>query len=389
MAVLRYLGLSCGAAVALVAVGIASLQTLSPRHFADDACSNSVSEASQELAAIRPFRCGWQEVRGGVHAFFQPNGSWCWSNAGYIASEGLLVDTLTDPRLTRGMLAAVPGKLDALVYTHPDIDHIMGDQEVPAQVPRYARTEVGLEIKAQAGAARPFVAMIALGHLVWSAAAHLGWRSFVDTAAWPLLSRVLGWARLQEAFASFSFHEFDASKVVGVTKPFATPEIRVGDAEVHYLGAIHSKSDSVVLLRSARVCFAGDLLFIGIAPVMWSGPAKSWVEALGRLLEKTGDDWLFVPGHGPVTDARGVRFLQRYFSYLDDAVSSCGADLDDTSCARKVLAELPAELRTPEPQRILISARVERLARRSATGTAQVDLPSKVRFLSEQGEYML
>ena len=30
-----------------------------------------------------------------------------------------------------------------------------------------------------------------------------------------------------------------------------------------------SHKDSVLLLPESRVCYAGDLLFIGIAPVMW------------------------------------------------------------------------------------------------------------------------
>lgn len=63
----------------------------------------------------------------------------------------------------------------------------------------------------------------------------------------------------------------------------------------------------MLLLPESRVCYAGDLLFIGIAPVMWrlgesphrnieqfeekntvslrAGPASAWVKALDDLLE--------------------------------------------------------------------------------------------------------
>ena len=61
-----------------------------------------------------PFVCGWQQLRPKgfsehvPYAFIQPNGSWCWSNAGFLAplsdQPGLLVDTLMDPVLTNTML---------------------------------------------------------------------------------------------------------------------------------------------------------------------------------------------------------------------------------------------------------------------------------------------
>ena len=35
----------------------------------------------------------------------------------------------------------------------------------------------------------------------------------------------------------------------------------------HFFTEFHK--DSVLLLPESRVCYAGDLLFIGIAPVMW------------------------------------------------------------------------------------------------------------------------
>jgi len=56
------------------------------------------------------------------------------------------------------------------------------------------------------------------------------------------------------------------------------------------------------------VVFTGDLLFVGIAPVMWAGPAQSWVDALDKLLASTGggEGWLFVPGHGMACIVMGL-----------------------------------------------------------------------------------
>ena len=34
------------------------------------------------------------------------------------------------------------------------------------------------------------------------------------------------------------------------------------------------------------------------------------------MAQATGEDWLFVPGHGPVTDATGVRQVRGFFDYV-------------------------------------------------------------------------
>lgn len=376
---------ACG--VLLAAIGLGTLRASFPRRFVSDSCSNLVSPGAAALGVL-PFQCGWREVRPGIHAFVQPNGSWCWSNAGFVGQSGLLVDTLTDPLLTRGMLRDAPGPVAAVIYTHPDVDHIMGDQEVAREVPRHGRAEVQSEMQLLPKQAGPLIHALTLAHYLWGVAEYIGWQSLVDTPVWPVARKVLGWARIQARMSVISFHEMDEKKLVGVTHPFNTSTVSLPGAEVHHMGSIHSKSDSVVLVHSSRVCFAGDLLFIGIAPVMWAGPAKSWVAALDRLLELTDNDWLFVPGHGPVTDVKGVRFMRRYFAYLDEAVASCPAEQDDGECAEQVLKGLPKDLVTEEPQRILVSARVERIARRTGT-SAKIDLMTKVSFLTEQGEKML
>lgn len=62
------------------------------------------------------------------------------------------------------------------------------------------------------------------------------------------------------------------------------------------------------------------LASLGIFSVLpRAGPASAWVIALDQLLEATGEDWLFVPGHGPVTDATGVRHVKSFFKYVHKA----------------------------------------------------------------------
>ena len=86
-----------------------------------------------------------------VYAYIQPNGSWCWSNAGLIvntaAKTSVLVDTLTDERLTGDMLVAMEplikgNPLKTLLHTHADIDHVYGDNLVVNNVSEVNRSNL-------------------------------------------------------------------------------------------------------------------------------------------------------------------------------------------------------------------------------------------------------
>jgi hypothetical protein len=63
----------------------------------------------------RPFRRGLEDLGNGLYAWMQPDGSWGWSNAGFVrdGDESLLIDTLFDEPLTAEMLAAIE---DATAY---------------------------------------------------------------------------------------------------------------------------------------------------------------------------------------------------------------------------------------------------------------------------------
>lgn len=60
--------------------------------------------------------------------------------------------------------------------------------------------------------------------------------------------------------------------------------------------------------------FTGDILFVDAHPVVWEGPIGNWIAACDRLLGMDVD--AVVPGHGPLTDARGVTALRDYLAYI-------------------------------------------------------------------------
>ena len=140
-----------------------------------------------------------------------------------------------------------------------------------------------------------------------------------------------------EAFAEQTFRRFDFSDIEPrlPTESFSgRAERQVGERTVHLLelGPAHTAGDSILHVPDAGVVFTGDLLFIEGTPVMWAGPVENWIEACERILALGAHT--LVPGHGPVTDASGVRDLQRYLRHVSaEARARFEAGMDEETAA--------------------------------------------------------
>lgn len=248
----------------------------------------------------RPFRCGLEDLGSGLYAWMQPDGGWGWSNAGFIrdGDQSLLVDTLFDEPLTAVMLKSieaatgiVPAHIGMLVNTHANGDHTHGNALVPnAEV-------IASALAAQEMAEFPpaLLAKLKAG----GAAGALG-----EAGQY-----------FAEVFAPFDFAN---ARGRAPTRTFERRlELNVGDksVELHMLGPAHTSGDTLVWVPGDRAVFTGDLLFIDGTPVMWAGPVENWLAACERIL--SFDAEFIVPGHGPMTDATGVRRVQEYLGYVD------------------------------------------------------------------------
>lgn len=248
----------------------------------------------------RPYRRGLEELGNGLFAWMQPDGGWGWSNAGFVrdGDDSLLVDTLFDEPLTAVMLQAferatgiAPGRIRLLVNTHANGDHTHGNALV-----------ANAEVIASAAAAREMaeyppalVAKLKAG----GAAGALGdaGRFFADI------------------FAPFDFTQ---ARGRAPTRTFEKRlDLAVGGkaVELHMLGPAHTAGDVLVWVPGDRAVFTGDLLFIGGTPIMWAGPLANWLAACDRILALGAEN--IVPGHGPMTDAAGVRRMQQYLRWVD------------------------------------------------------------------------
>jgi glyoxylase-like metal-dependent hydrolase (beta-lactamase superfamily II) len=230
----------------------------------------------------------------GCFAYVQRDGSWGWSNAGLIVGEGrsLLVDTLFDLRLTAEMLdafgpASAGAPIGVVVNTHANGDHCYGNQLV-----------AGAEIIASSAAAAEMAE--------------------VPPSLLAGLNQAPG--DVGDLFRSF-FGEFrfDDIELTLPTRTFdgrLTLEVGGREVELIEVGPAHTAGDTLVHVPAARTIFTGDILFIGGTPVVWAGPIANWIAACDTMLAL--DASTVVPGHGPITDADGIRAVRGYLEHITE-----------------------------------------------------------------------
>ena len=124
-------------------------------------------------------------------------------------------------------------------------------------------------------------------------------------------------------FAAFDFRDINRTLP---TRTFADAmDLRVGGKAVRLkqVGPAHTAGDILVHVPQDRLIFTGDILFVEGHPIIWTGPVGNWIAACDYMLGL--DLQCIVPGHGPVTDKRGVRAMRDYLRYLE-AEARCRFD---------------------------------------------------------------
>ncbi|HJS97346.1 MAG TPA: MBL fold metallo-hydrolase [Solirubrobacteraceae bacterium] len=257
---------------------------------------------------------GLHELGDGLYVYLQPDGGWGWSNAGLITAGGtsLLVDTLFDLTLTRAMLEAMQPITDRhpigqAFNTHGNGDHWYGNELLPENIP----------IVASAGAVEVM-------------------KGSPPNAVHMLFNEIdLG--PEFEAFARENMRRFDFASV-NARLPTTTFErqhdLTVGDRNINLieLGPAHTNGDAIAYVPDADAVFTGDILFIEGTPLMWAGPISNWIAACQKIIEL--NPTTIVPGHGPVTDASGVKDVQRYLTYIEtEARQRFDAGMDEEAAA--------------------------------------------------------
>jgi cyclase len=341
--------------------------------------SDALPKELTPLGNAPAFSGGAQQVSPGAWAWIQPNGDLGESNAGLVVGDGasILIDTLWDERLTRRMLEAlVPARAGApittLFNTHGDGDHWYGNALVG-----------GAEIVATDAAAEqmeeePPAVLSRMGPLPRIAGAL---SSVPLLPGKPRLRGISGFA------AALGQYEFAGLEPRLPTRTFSGESaIEVGGRRLELIevGPAHTPGDAIAWLPDARVCFSGDIVFSGVTPIMWAGPASNWIAALERIaaLEPAA----IVPGHGPVCDLERVRELIGYWTYLIRCVPEGAADAIVELTEELVLG---VEYRTSPwgewraPERTLIN--IAMISRERDGHSGPVGVPARLSLLSQMG----
>jgi len=246
---------------------------------------------------IRPYTRGLHDLGNGSYAWLQPDGGWGWSNAGLITDgdQSLVLDTLFDKALTADMLKAMhaaepkaTSSYNWLVNTHSNGDHCNGNELVHG---------------AQIVASEACAAELANENPAMMAKL---------MAAAPSMGEVGEF--FQHCFAAFDFNNIRHTPPTNTFKQAMT--INVGDKQVQLreVGPAHTAGDVLAYVPSERLVYTGDILFIEGHPILWAGPVQNWIDACDDMLSQDIDT--VVPGHGPITDKKGVRAVRDYLGYI-------------------------------------------------------------------------
>ena len=245
----------------------------------------------------KPYEKGLLDLGNNSYAYLQPDGGWGWSNAGLICDgdQSLIVDTLFDEHLTEEMLKQMKNaekqameSVVALVNSHSNGDHCNGNSCVNTDVIISSEST----LKEMQHESPEMMANLLLQA-----------KSMGDLGKYFL-----------ECFGDFKFE--------GITRRLPNEtftgekKLKVGDKQVNLyeVGPAHTDGDVIVHVPQDNIIYTGDILFIEGHPILWAGPVSNWIKACDMILELKPES--VVPGHGPITDARGVNAVKEYLTYI-------------------------------------------------------------------------
>ena len=228
------------------------------------------------------------EVADGVFAWIQPDGTWWLNNAGAVtgADGTLIVDTCATEARTRRFLDAVSEATSGApvrfaVNTHEHGDHTYGNSLLPVEA-------------------------ALIGHEVMRA--HLLVDPLIDGCP-PAWDPVPEWGavtrRVPTIVTRTDLTVYSGSRRIDVLAP--------GVGRV-------AGGDVVAWLPEERVLFTGDLLFVGLTPLVFAGSVDGALRALVWIAGFRPD--VVVPGHGPITSGADLPEVladhERYYRFVAD-----------------------------------------------------------------------
>lgn len=256
------------------------------------------------------FREGLWRLAQDTYAWMVPNGSWGETNLGLIqcGKHSVLIDTCWDLGYTREMLDACQpvlseAPIDTVINTHADGDHCWGNQLFKDR------------------------------HIVASQACIDQMHHYHPRSLHALkhAGRVLQYLPVcgihhfgQYMHRMFEPYDFRGIQITVPQQGFSSQRVlRVNGVELVLIemGPAHTDGDLIVHVPERRVAYCGDLLFVGVTPVMWAGPVGALTTGLHSLKQMDVD--VLVPGHGPLATRQDVQTVIDYWHCMQDQVRAC------------------------------------------------------------------
>ena len=116
------------------------------------------------------------------------------------------------------------------------------------------------------------------------------------------------------------------------------------DVEIFHLGNAHTDGDTMVYFRKANVLHIGDIYFNGLYPwidVPSNGSIDGIIDAVTQVLPMLDEKTVVIPGHGALSDKRGLEEYLAMLTGIRDAVKplvDAGKTLADVQAAKPTQA---------------------------------------------------
>ena len=139
---------------------------------------------------------------------------------------------------------------------------------------------------------------------------------------------------VRKRLTSEQFIEFFGSKVAPLSKG-GLPMVTFTDAvtfhfnnkeiEVFHVEASHTDGDAVVFFKTGNIMHTGDLLFSNGYPfidVHNGGSVDGVIRVTGRLSDMIDDNTVLIPGHGPLSNKKGLAAFRAMLTTIKERVKS-------------------------------------------------------------------
>jgi cyclase len=230
-----------------------------------------------------------------TRAYEQPTGGWFLNNAGWIGGgeRTLIVDTCATEARTARLLAAQLADTGhsasqlSLALTHWHGDHVNGANQISRAGGTVMATAAGAE--------------------VITSGPHL----------------------FEGIFVCENWGDVQPPEISTVISEPTTVDLGGASADVLPVPwAAHTVGDLIVHVPDEGVLFTGDLVFVGVIPLVMAGTVDGWIKALDWMT--TLPHTALVPGHGPMQGegSTAIADMRAYLSWLQEVTAGESLDFE-------------------------------------------------------------